>query len=297
MLIGSQYFSDIFQRLGTLDDDRARMYYSSLPKHTPWGWGADAGNKGREIDMIAVSIWSEQKNAPEYVACAAADLLGDQSSKNLAATLDRYTSAKGLHPEGCVHGMTDGATPCAGNEGEAALFHRMLSSRAASDPEAPVHSAKRETCAIHGKALEEVHGLEAGFPQHTLCWFLRLIWECFSRASGHADYFRKIWTEDCRLPPNAYDYSLGMLPEPTEAKWQVIYDVCWRFHGLFIVPPGRHGFGMTMIEDFLAKCLDLIMRGTEDRRLNLASSSALRARPAQTPSTGRGSDPWCADQE
>ena len=264
MLVNSNFVGTTFHRLGAIDDSVLRLRLLEKPKHTPWAWGADAGNKGREIDMIAVSVWNFEKNAPEYLAIAAADLLGDQGSKHLAATLDRHVSAKGYHAEGCIQGMTDGASACAGEEGEAALYLRTLSQRSAADPTAPVHAARRETCCIHAKALEENHGLEAAFPEHSMCWFTRLIWECFSRKGGHADEFKKIWVEDCRLPPSQYDFSLGMLPEPTESKWQVMYDVCFRLHGLFDVAPGRQGLGSTMFEEFLAKCID-VLRGTEDR--------------------------------
>lgn len=226
MLINSAFVGRAFERLGAVDDEATRRRFQAMPKRTAWAWGADEGNKGRAIDMIAVSYFDEDRNRPTFLACAAADLLGNKSSKNLAATLVRCTAAKGLHAEGCIQGMTDGASSCSGEEGEAALFMKTLSERAAADPEAPVHSAVREQCAIHSKALQENHGLEAAFPQHSLCWFLRLIWECFSRASGHADEFRKIWTEDCRLPPSVYDHSLGSLPEPTEAKWQVTGHRC-----------------------------------------------------------------------
>eukprot|EP00965_Chrysotila_dentata_P007295 236231-Pleurochrysis_carterae.AAC.1 len=43
-----------------------------------------------------------------------------------------------------------------------------------------VENARQETCAIHAKALEENHGLEAAFPGHALCDWTRLLWEYFS---------------------------------------------------------------------------------------------------------------------
>ena len=45
---------------------------------------------------------------------------------------------------------------------------------------------------------------------------------------------------------------------------QIIYECCFRAHGLFDVAPGRHGFGATMIEDFLFKLID-VTRGSEDK--------------------------------
>ena len=89
------------------------------------------------------------------------------------------------------------------------------------------------------KALQENHGLEAAFPGLVIVHFTRLIWEVFSRKGGHADEFRKVWVEDCKLPGNVYDRCLGMLPEPTESKWQVMYDVCFRLLPLFRVAPSQ----------------------------------------------------------
>eukprot|EP00965_Chrysotila_dentata_P153115 5059909-Pleurochrysis_carterae.AAC.1 len=62
-----------------------------------------------------------------------------------------------------------------------------------------VHSACKETCAIHhAKALEEKHGLGAAFPGRKVEGYLRLVWECFSK-KGHWEEFRKVWVEECGL--------------------------------------------------------------------------------------------------
>ena len=57
-----------------------------------------------------------------------------------------------------------------------------------------------------------------------------------------------------------------------------MYDCCFRVHGLFDVAPGRHGYGATMIEDFLIKCLD-ILRGSEDKE---STKKVCVSRPSPT---------------
>jgi hypothetical protein len=111
-------------------------------------------------------------------------------------------------------------------KGEEQLFLNLARSASAGDTGAPVHRSLKETCAIHGKALEEKHAMEAAFPGEVLRNFTRLIWECFSRKSGYADFYRAIWVVDkCGLPGTMYDTCLGMLPEPTESKGQVMHEV------------------------------------------------------------------------
>eukprot|EP00965_Chrysotila_dentata_P157984 5219534-Pleurochrysis_carterae.AAC.3 len=78
----------------------------------------------------------------------------------------------------------------------------MKRERSAANTNAFVHAARKETCVIHGKALEEAHWLEAAFPGHALC-----------------DWVRLIWIYECDMPNFEYDRCLDCLPEPTEAKW------------------------------------------------------------------------------
>eukprot|EP00965_Chrysotila_dentata_P245729 6206738-Pleurochrysis_carterae.AAC.2 len=88
-------------------------------------------------------------------------LQGAFDGRSLAATLDRARERHGLASENCVGTMTDGASACSGKEGESQIVLRMQRERAASSHSVLVHSAQKETCAIHAKALEEAHGLEA----------------------------------------------------------------------------------------------------------------------------------------
>eukprot|EP00965_Chrysotila_dentata_P160669 5305361-Pleurochrysis_carterae.AAC.1 len=62
-----------------------------------------------------------------------------------------------------------------------------------------VHVSCKETCAIHAKALEEAHGLEAAFPGHALCGFTRLV-----------------LVEECSLPAFESDRS-AWAPQATRA--------------------------------------------------------------------------------
>ena len=225
------------------------------------------------MDMIAISRWDEERGEPAAEALSCADLLHDQSGKHLAVTLKRATDAAGLDPAGCtVAPMTDGASACSGEIGESQLYINKLRELAAQSQFALVHSAPKESCAIHAKALEELHGLEAAFPGHTLESFTRLIWECFSRKCGYATEFKKIWCEDCKLPGVMYDACLGSLPEPTEAKWQVMFDVCMKLLPLFAVAPGQQGLAGWMFEVFLKRLLELLRGTIDEERPDLAGT-------------------------
>eukprot|EP00965_Chrysotila_dentata_P210066 6185659-Pleurochrysis_carterae.AAC.1 len=70
---------EAFHRLGTLNViERAETNRARGTDET-WAIAADAGNKGREMDMIPMSIWDAEKDAPRAEALAAADLLGTRA--------------------------------------------------------------------------------------------------------------------------------------------------------------------------------------------------------------------------
>ena len=75
---------------------------------------------------------------------------------------------------------------------------------------------------------------------------------------------RKVWVEDCQLPGHVYDLALARMPEPTEAKWQIMYNVCFGLLQLFTVNVQHLGFRATMIEEFISKLFDYV-RGTADK--------------------------------
>lgn len=82
------------------------------------------------MDMIAISIWDEKLQAPVAEAISCADLMDDQTGKNLATTLRRATDAAGLDPAGItVAPMTDGASACSGQIGESLLYLQEMRAR------------------------------------------------------------------------------------------------------------------------------------------------------------------------
>ena len=101
MLINAQFVAKAFERLSQLDLTEAKARHMALPKSWPWAAAADAGNKGREIDMIAISIWCLRRSKPVMEALAAAHLHGDGTGKNLfrnkSASWVRRLAAAELH--------------------------------------------------------------------------------------------------------------------------------------------------------------------------------------------------------
>ena len=75
-MITSHFAGEAVHRLGIIDADAHRQRNQEQPKYKAWAAGADGGNKGREIDMMAYSIWDPAKKRPVAKALAAADLLG-----------------------------------------------------------------------------------------------------------------------------------------------------------------------------------------------------------------------------
>jgi uncharacterized protein with FMN-binding domain len=179
LLLKSNFVADSYIRLGVFDNHLSKMARDDLHVHTAWAIGADGGNKGREIDMIMFSAWDPQSGKAVAIPGAAADLHSDQAAKHLAETLKKAAGSSGFSLAGCIQVMTDGASACSGEKGEAQLFLNLARSASAGDTGAPVHRSLKETCAIHGKVLEEKHAMEAAFPGEVLCNFTRLIWECF----------------------------------------------------------------------------------------------------------------------
>ena len=184
MLVSPDFFAHAFTRLGTLDLAATKLKNESASRSASWGAAADAGNKGREIDMIAISVFPSGSMKPKLELLSAADLHGDGTGKNLANTMLEAAKRHGLHPDGCIQAESDGASACSGVAGETQLFLDALREQAATRPTALVHSAAKETCCIHAKVLEENRGMEAAFPGLALVNFTRLLWECFSTAGA-----------------------------------------------------------------------------------------------------------------
>eukprot|EP00965_Chrysotila_dentata_P107224 3542787-Pleurochrysis_carterae.AAC.7 len=126
--------------------------------------GAEQGE--RRGDSLSDCRRRRQQRAPNN-AWRAARLLRSRlpppiSSEIKASAAERY----GLNAAGCVQTLTDGAPACAGEKGKSELFLKQLRERCADikADASMVHVFRKETCAIHAKALEEAHGLEAAFP-------------------------------------------------------------------------------------------------------------------------------------
>eukprot|EP00965_Chrysotila_dentata_P118461 3916097-Pleurochrysis_carterae.AAC.4 len=103
--------------------------------------GADAGNKGREMGIILISRWCAERGTPVAEGLAASDLLGNFGAQNLANTLKRAADRDGLHPAGCAQAITDGASACAGENGESEKLLAKMRARAAGNDGAIVENA------------------------------------------------------------------------------------------------------------------------------------------------------------
>ena len=172
MLFNSQLVRQAFLRLGVYDGNQTRASNRRRAKCWAWALGADEGNKGRGMDMIAIVTWDEEIDKPQIQVIAAAEV-HDKSGHGLAALLERARENAGLHPEGLTHLSSDGASACASDQvGETVLFQRRQQEASSADPTALCHSAARTLCAIHGMAIEENAGIEAAFPMHLLWAFL-----------------------------------------------------------------------------------------------------------------------------
>ena len=69
-----------------------------------WALASDGGNKGRAIQMMAISMWNFVLGRPEVKPLGAADLFGDQSAKNGSLTHMASIKAARLRPEFNVAG-------------------------------------------------------------------------------------------------------------------------------------------------------------------------------------------------
>jgi len=279
MLFNSQLVRQAFLRLGVYDGNQTRASNRRRAKCWAWALGADEGNKGRGMDMIAIVTWDEEIDKPQIQVIAAAEV-HDKSGHGLAALLERARENAGLHPEGLTHLSSDGASACASDQvGETVLFQRRQQEASSADPTALCHSAARTLCAIHGMAIEENAGIEAAFPMHLLWAFLALLHECFSdRGSSHADDMRKIWVETAKLPVALYNHCLGSLQKPVESKWGTMYECARKAAVLWQVHASHRGLGGTMIEEFLRACLKVMPGAVNPREPTRGGRHPLRTK-------------------
>lgn len=265
-----------FYTLGIRDAEIAKEKGSVDP--SPYGVGMDGGNKGRAMNIIALSIWCYNERKPLLRPLACSDLLGDQTARNSAAVVQAALERDGRRPGLLAQAITDGATAAtaesaaviAGQQEKAAAARRQ--GAAGLPPKDFVGTAAKETCSIHGAVLEENHGMEAAFPQRMLEDWLRLFHELFASAEATlARVLRHIWVEVAKLPGVLYDKCLASIALATSSKWEIIYTVCFKLLPI-LQPHGMHELSRhratPMLQLFLEKCRaflrgDLSVDGTK----------------------------------
>eukprot|EP00965_Chrysotila_dentata_P202925 6181402-Pleurochrysis_carterae.AAC.1 len=203
------------------------------------------------MDMVMVSKWCSRRNAPVADALAASDLQGAFDGRNLAGTLDRARKRHGLSSASCVGTMTDGASACSGSIQEGRVADLFAQGAAEGD----VHKSREGSCGV-------------ARPRGGLHWPPTLQLDSIkigNRATlGHE--LKTMWIDRCGYLDFEYDRWLGKLPEPTEAKWGVMYDICFPCFNLFDFAPHQAGVGMTRFKEFLQVCLELLR---EWKKVNL----------------------------
>ena len=86
-----------FMRMGVVDRE-AEAAANAISK-AYWALSSDAGNKGRAIQMMAISIWNATLGRPELRPLGAADLFGDQSAANGSLVHQAALKAGSYRPE------------------------------------------------------------------------------------------------------------------------------------------------------------------------------------------------------
>ena len=161
----------------------------------PWAFASDGGNKGTAVNLVAISPWDFEVRQPRLEPLTLASLNSDQTARNCADTVNAAIAKSGLNPRRCVAGMTDG---CEAAQQEAGLVlqeqHRqhMLLEAASGETQPEPQRSRAETCAIHGKALEERAFIEEAFPLTVDA--LRVLWEVMKGdGAGRLTEYREIW--------------------------------------------------------------------------------------------------------
>ena len=106
--VGHRAAESAFYTLGmrdtAIDAQRGRLDPS------PVAVGMDGGNKGRAMNLIALSIWCYVKRKPYLKALACSDLLGDQTAKHCSDVVQAALARDGRRPGRLVQCITDGAS-------------------------------------------------------------------------------------------------------------------------------------------------------------------------------------------
>ena len=264
-----------FVKLGLLDAEIAKE--KGIADTSPYAVGMDGGNKGRAMNIIALSTWCQATSKPHLRPLACSDLSGDQTAKNSSSVVLTALEADGRHPGRLVQSITDGATAAkAESDAVVAGLHEKAVAAARRDAGAglpPVdYTPVKETCSIHGAVLEENHGMEAFAPGRMLEDWLRLFHELFASAEATlARVLRHIWVQVAKLPGTLYDKCLASIPLATSSKWEIIYKTCFKLLPI-LMPLTTHEHTMhratPMLKLFLEKCRgylrgDLSVDGTK----------------------------------
>ena len=277
MLYSSGTLRNAFHRVGIAaqEADATR----NRADRGPWCIAQDAG--GGTL-MVATGHWDAEAQQPEARPLSASDLFRDQGARNGINTLERAAERGGLNFGRCVGSCSDGTEHAAQeSQGFCELTHERAKAMAGPDGQRAAARgrplAQADLCCIHGKALEENGGMRAAFPDNHLVDALRLLWELVCGPEGRPSQYRKIWAEQVAradgtilpaLPVAFFDQNLKALTEPTEAKWQVMFDAC------YCLSPLLEPFGDVLqisarrcyLEIFFEKCLTLFCGSTDQEK-------------------------------
>ena len=260
LLISRSTAINAYLRLDQLDSERAAE--RRRQDDAPWAFASDGGNKGHAVNLAAISYWNFEERKPCMEPLTLSSLNSDQTARNCADTINAAIAKSGLNPRRCCQGLTDGCE-AALQENKLVLAeqHRrhMLLAAAAGEAQQQAQRSRAETCAIHGKALEERAFIEEAFP--LVVDALRLLWEIMKGdGNGRVNEYREIWVNKCKFAETAFNSSFANIPEFTLAKWGCMRDGCQALLAV-IQRPGRGR--RSKIERFLEKCRE-IFNGTTD---------------------------------
>jgi hypothetical protein len=267
-LISNVAIKAAFERLGMVDEDRERVLNQMSKQY--WAMGADGGNKGRAMEMMAYSIWDEIKGKPVVKPLAASDLHANQTAANGMATHLRAVEHLGLKPEYCTAFSTDGTTHALQDaEGTLESLHQKAVEAAKASEDERISAIAN--CCIHGKALEENGGLEAMWPGERVVGALLLLWEVIkSPEGGRRAEYRETWCVDCGFDGALFDATLGSMAKPTSSKWQIMHDIIKALLPILqpiAAPHPQALMGAAATPSYLERFLDVnakLNRGTMD---------------------------------
>ena len=208
-LFSATSVSNAFLKLDVMDS-RAQREANENSAGAAWAFASDGGNKGIAVNIVAASVWDPATSMPGIQPIACASLDGDQSARNCSETVIEALSRSGLDPGACVQGESDGCTT-AKNETRSVLdeMHRLDCFAQGVDASQRDRLSVAETCAIHGKALEERAFLLEAFP--LFVDGLRLLWEIIKGDGGQLAFYRQVWCQQAKLNPHMFESALAQV--------------------------------------------------------------------------------------